>query len=459
MPETGAEDAEGAPSAPSFRSTKEEIRMRSMDRNREKTFRFNGRGEAKRKGDGKTWRSIAALLLVFLLAAGAANQALAAGAWVCPACGHENPERAKFCGSCSRPRADAEIPEPVQTNAWVCSNCGEICPDGDTFCMICGGGRHDSDLRALMMPEREVLSRAMPSAEIRTFEGTFNQESKTMNRDFTAPVSGWYYVFLESAPKGLRAYCAIRDTKGYELQSDYLTQGGGFQVKLKAGEKYTLRAEQNRDPGSFRLAVGIPKEWQDLGDCTEITDSFLYQKQDNRYTITPQTSGIHTFWIGRAMKGLRFWLAVQDGQGYSLKEDYVTQNGGVSLRLKAGTTYYLHVGQNQDLGEYQLKIGRPRKTLEITGCSLIGGSIDYREEQNVYTFKAPKDGEYQFRLARADSGFRACVAVYDFGGYELGSEYIRQGGKTRVTLSAGATYTVKVIQNEGYGTYSLQISY
>ena len=433
--------------------------MRSMDRNREKAFRFRGCGAAKKRGNGKILRSMAALMLVFLMAAGAAGQALAAGSWICPDCGHENPERARFCGSCSQPRADAEIPEPVQTNAWVCSNCGEICPDGDAFCMSCGGGHCDSDLRALLMPEREVMSRAMPSAEIRTFEGTFNQESKTVNRDFTAPVTGRYYVFLDSAPKGLRAYCAVLDARGYELESDYLTQGDGFEVKLTAGGSYTLRAEQNRDPGTFRLAIGMPKEWQDLGECTEITDSFLYQKQDNRYTVTPRTSGIHTFWIGRAMKGLRIWLAVQDGQGYTLKDDYVTQNGGVSLRLNAGTTYYLHLGQNQDLGEYQLKIGRPRKTLEITGCSLVGGSIDYREEQNVYTFKAPGDGEYQFRLARADSGFRACVAVYDFGGYELGSEYIRQGGKTRVKLSAGSTYTVRVIQNEGYGTYSLQISY
>ena len=41
----------------------------------------------------------------------------------------------------------------------------------------------------------------------------------------------------------------------------------------------------------------------------------------------------------------------------------------------------------------------------------------------------------------------------------MGSDYIQQGQKVRADLTAGTIYTVMVIQNNNYGTYSLQISH
>ena len=44
----------------------------------------------------------------------------------CPACGHENPEKAKFCLQCG------------QAFALRCSKCAKELPAGARFCLECG---------------------------------------------------------------------------------------------------------------------------------------------------------------------------------------------------------------------------------------------------------------------------------------------------------------------------------
>src|SRR5438034_10085615 len=47
---------------------------------------------------------------------------------ICPACGHENPDTARFCRRCG-----ASLEPQVK-----CPACGGWCRPGDLFCMACG---------------------------------------------------------------------------------------------------------------------------------------------------------------------------------------------------------------------------------------------------------------------------------------------------------------------------------
>ena len=195
------------------------------------------------------------------------------------------------------------------------------------------------------------------------------------------------------------------------------------------------------------LGVGVPKQ-----------EIFGYQNQDNRYAFTPDVSGVHYLWISQAMAGFQAHILIEDGQGYSLASEYPAQGEGISISLKAGETVYVHTEQHRDLGEYQLTIGKPRPATDITGAPLVGDILTYRTERNTYQFQAPEEGDYHFRLSRADSGFQAKVTVLDQGGYELALDYLSQGEKTEAHLAAGQICTVRVDQHRGLGTYSFQVT-
>ena len=398
------------------------------------------------------------LILIVSLFACFASSVAEEDYWVCPGCGHENPNRANFCASCREPRPTEDITVTAAENAWVCSVCGEICSDGDAFCMICGNEPYASDRRALLLPELRMESAALPPAQIQDVSRDFSAEDEECSLDYTAPVTGPYYIYLKTADQGFKAYIRVYDTQGYDLGSYYLAQGDGFSVELKEGDRYTVKMIQRSGLGSFTLGIGIPKEWTDLGNSRIIADSMSFSEQDNRYTITPQTTGRHYIWISRAMNGFRVWLRVYDRQGYSLGSYYLAQGDGFGVDLAAGETYYIYVKQHSQKGDYELRIGSPRNTADISGCPLIGDVISFCSQENVYTFKAAEDGEYEFRLARADEGFRVYLRVFDQGGYDLGSCYVDQGDSFRVSLSAGSVYTVKAVQHQGFGTYSLEIS-
>ena len=399
------------------------------------------------------------ILLALAVILSCAVPAAADGTWTCPACGHENPDRANFCGSCRQPRPTAEVTGTAELNAWVCASCGEICPDADSFCMICGGDRHENDPRALLIPELEVKSMTPDPALVEVTDLMFTEEGASQSFEYAPPVTGRYFLFLKSAESGFRIRISVSDAQGENLGTEYAQRGDGLTVNLEAGARYNVEVAQSKQIGSFTFGIGVPREWTDLQDCGVVSDSMSFTYQDNRFTITPRTSGIHYFWIAQAMNGFRTHLVLEDEQGYKLSDAFAHRDEGVTGDLQAGTTYRLHVDQSNDLGEYQLNIGRPKPVTDLSGCSLIGDILTYEYEQNVYTYTAPEDGTYEFKLARANNAFRVRLTVLDQGGYKLGDEYLQQDGSVSVQLAAGKTCTVKVEQNKNFGTYNLMISH
>ena len=392
------------------------------------------------------------LLLVY-------TAALAEGSWICPGCGRENPERANFCGSCRSPKPSGEITAEAASNAWVCSQCGDVCPDGDAFCMMCGNDHHETDERAILVPESTVSDITFPAAQILPLEGVFRQNDEERSYEYTAPVTGSYRIFVKTADSGFQVRVRVLDLSDYVLGSDYLKQGQGYDVELQAGNRYIIKAIQNRDLGAFTVGVGIPREPGALENNRSIHDSMSFTDQDNQYILQAQTSGVYRFWVYQANSGFSTRVRVFDKQGYVLGSDYVKQNQGISVELAAGEIYTVHAIQHNDLGEYQLRIGCPKTTTDISGCLTVGDDISFTDQENTYTFTATESGVYVVQLAKAMKGFSARVRVFDQGGYVLGSDYLKQGGNYSVELKAGSIYTVKVIQHNEYGAYCLRITH
>lgn len=385
--------------------------------------------------------------------------ALADGNWTCPNCGHENPERANFCGSCRAERPVANITYSAANNAWICSSCHEICPDGDSFCLMCGNDRHDTDERAMLIPEQEMETVSFPAARTEEYKEQFSKEDEKDIFEYFPKVSGEYYFCIKDASAGFNAWIHVFDAKEEEQGYGLLTTGyEGFLVEFKAGEKYKFTVTQASGLGGYTVSVGVPNEWADLGNARVIEDSFSYPFQKNRYTFTAPNDGLYYFWISQAMNGFYAWIDVVDKRGETLEHGLLSQDYGYSVELKAGETYSLLAQYNSMEGNYQLKIGSPKNVADISGCIAVGDSLYFPEQENMYTFRAGKDGWYTFTLEKADSGFFVWFYILDQGRHTLEEATLGQGDTIRAELSAGGIYTVEIKQGHETGYYSFRIS-
>lgn len=385
------------------------------------------------------------------------SYALADGTWICPSCGRENPDRANFCGSCREPKPSNEISANVMTNAWVCPNCGEICSDEDTFCMMCGQNHTDLDERALLIPQADMPEMSLTPVNILQYPYTFNTKEEELTLEYYPPVSGDYRFFIQDAKSGLEVFISVFDNLGDQLKYTYAKNGEGLTIELKGGERHTVKLLQNRDLGSFTLRIGEPRSMTELKSFRLINDSISFREQNNRYILRPEISGYYRFDLLQAQSGFEVFISVYDSLGYQQNYTYANQGEGVGVELTAGETYYINVVQNRDIGNYQLRVGCPKKTVDISGITYIGDDLFFREQQNKYLLTPAEDGDYLFQITKADSKTEVFLAVYDQGGYQLNYGYLNQGEGVQFKLDAGSIYTVMVQQNNGTGPYSLKV--
>ena len=109
-------------------------------------------------------------------------------------------------------------------------------------------------------------------------------------------------------------------------------------------------------------------------------------------------------------------------------------------------------------GNYTLNIGQPKKSVDITNFDVINDYIEYTEQQNNYTFVPSISGIYRFELSDIINKFRLKLYVYDQLGYEVGGSYgLGNYEGATVDLTAGESYTIKIIQYENSGSYILSI--
>lgn len=63
--------------------------------------------------------------------------------WVCPRCGTENPDEARFCTECGWQDGDDPDLRAAEQSNWQCPWCGSVWDDSASVCTACGYRRFE----------------------------------------------------------------------------------------------------------------------------------------------------------------------------------------------------------------------------------------------------------------------------------------------------------------------------
>jgi len=137
--------------------------------------------------------------------------------------------------------------------------------------------------------------------------------------------------------------------------NDYMTNGSGISISLKAGELYYIRVKQQSNKGTYVLNVGNKKEIADISDYSGVSDSTQYTEQSNDYALTLTQDGLYHFEFSNIANNAEFILYIYNDSWELLDyDDYMTNGSGISIDLEAGETYYIRVKQQSNTSEYTL---------------------------------------------------------------------------------------------------------
>lgn len=140
--------------------------------------------------------------------------------------------------------------------------------------------------------------------------------------------------------------------------------------------------------------------------------------------------------------------------------DSSVRNGeGMRVELNAGETYTLYIeNANNYITSYVLGVGQQKPAVAVDGYNYINDQISFTKQNNAYTFVAVSN-DYRIDFTGMMSDMRVDVYLYNYLNERVSyTTYCGNGGGlTFHDLVAGQSYTIVVIQNTGFGSYTLRV--
>jgi len=189
------------------------------------------------------------------------------------------------------------------------------------------------------------------------------------------------------------------------------------------------------------------------------TGSITDAAQSTDYSITAPTSGTYRFETKNLVSGFTLSMYIFDSSGSRINYSTNLGNGeGMTADLKAGETYKLQVKRSSGTGNYEIVVGHPKETLDVSGYTQINDATEFRGQQNIYTYTPVQTGKHRIEIANLNAGVQVSIYIYDSAGYRVDyNTGISQKGGITATLEAGKTYTINVKQSSGCGSYTMNI--
>lgn len=285
-----------------------------------------------------------------------------------------------------------------------------------------------------------------------TFSGNLVSEKQENEYQFTPNISGKYrFDFdINDVQCDYRFYMYAPD--GTELASTY-SSNGGKTVDLTANTTYTIVIRQYSGFPSYSITIGIPNVSKVI-EGMSFSGSITYKDQEDIYTYTAPKTGRYRFDFStdNVQSDYKFYMYASNKS--ELASTYCS-NGGKTVDLNAGETYTIKVKQYAGTPNYSITIGEPNESMTINGTS-FSGSITYKDQEDIYTYIAPKSGRYRFDFNSDNVQNEYKFYMYASNNSEIASTYYSNGGKT-VDLNAGESYTIKVKQYSGTENYTITI--
>lgn len=307
-------------------------------------------------------------------------------------------------------------------------------------------------------PVAQVPAYSVP-VDFLIYNGNISGSGTVQSCSFEAPETGVYFCGFEMM-SGLSVEVEVLDSMGKRVIYDSHVDGGaGVTCDLVKGETYKVIVSYDSGTGDYTLSVGQQKTPVDITGATSIADAIEFNNQENYYFYTPAENGTYHFYIDDINSGCVVSVYVFDSMGYNVIYDsHVSRGFGVTAELNAGETYKLAVVEYEGMGGYTLRVGPQKPTADISGYTLVADSIEFTNQLNRYSLYAPVSGVYRIELSRINSGNSIGIEVCDDQGYRVISDsYMTGGNGINAELEAGKTYTVYVVEDDGFVPYTLSV--
>lgn len=287
---------------------------------------------------------------------------------------------------------------------------------------------------------------------------------------FTPPITGKYRFEISGLAKGSnhRVNLSIYNSGGGEEKSTtygVVNNDGITFEDMQAGQTYEVQICQYEGYDLYNLNIGYQKESVDISGYNIISDSIQYRNQKNIYFFTPTVTGRYRFEISNLTKGSNnkvnlYIYNSRGGEEAYTRYGIINGDGITHKDMQAGETYQIQVRQHEGYDIYNLNVGLQKETVDISEYSSVLDSIQYTDQQNLYTFTPSSSGKYKFEIQNLTSGSNNDVNVFVFnsrGGEEGATKYgiMNNNGLTIKDMQAGETYTIKVRYYSGYDSYKL----
>ena len=234
--------------------------------------------------------------------------------------------------------------------------------------------------------------------------------------------------------------------------------GDAVTCSLEAGQTYTVEISAIEGKGSYILTVREQKPAADITSYDRVLDRMEFADQQTAYRFTAGQSGVYRLDLTDAsdVSGLR--VVLYDASGTRVAGADLMDGEGLSVRLEAGEEYEILASKPSEIGEYELRLGKPSPSEDLTGLNIAAGAITYTDQRNVYKFTAEADRRLRFTIGNLPEDSCVGLDIYDLLGYKIGgAESIRNGESVTVEPEAGQTCEIRVTQRSGMGDYTLTV--
>ena len=190
-----------------------------------------------------------------------------------------------------------------------------------------------------------------------------------------------------------------------------------------------------------------------------ITGSIKYVDQEDFFNYTAPKSGLYRFDFDATDVNANYKVKITDSKNANVgSASYSSSSQGISIRLTAQETYLIEIEQYSLVCDYTISIGVPADTISVTGNE-ISGAIQYQDQENIYTYVAPRTGLYHFDFDTSDVSANYSFKITNSKNAKVCSTNYsasRLNGAT-VTLEEGMSYTITVGQDFKTCDYSISI--
>ena len=304
-------------------------------------------------------------------------------------------------------------------------------------------------------PEYEInigVPNEICEVEGNNIEGTLLYEGEEDKYTYIAPVTG-QYRFNFASDNDQSNYKFYLYTENNEKLAGQYYSDNGKTLDLDKGETYTIVIAQYSGYASYKVTIGVPNLPKRI-EGNNFSGSLLYIDQKDCYTYVAPKNGRYRFdfMSDNDRNNYKFYLYAENNE--KLVWQYYSDDGK-TIDLEADKEYRIEVIQYSGFENYTINIGVPNDISNIVG-DVVLGNFTYKDQENVYTYRAAASGKYKFTFETNDVNTNYKFYIISSINEKLVSTDYWSKNKS-IQLEAGQLYTIKVIQYSGFPEYQIKI--